>query len=382
MKGGSKDQMRKILLTLIIIVTMSIGFIGTCFASDIPEGNAGMPEMYKAKVMKIKQTTRQEYQEGNIVLITQVVDVQILEKEYKNEIVEAVNNMSGNPAYDIDIKEGDIITVAIEPTEYGEPSFVVTGYERTGYAIQIIGLFIILLIIIGRWKGIKSILSLGVTISLVFFVMIPLLLKGMNPILVSIGVCAIATVVTMIIIAGWNKKSFSAMIGTVGGIIVGGTIAYIYGILAHLSGLSAQEAQMLYYIPQQIAFDYRGLLFAGILIGALGAAMDVSISIASALTELSHKDEKLTQKQLITHGMNIGKDIMGTMSNTLILAYTGGALSMILLFVAYNTPLSSIINLDIIMTEIVRSIAGSIGLLFAIPITAFSYAIMSRGRGC
>ncbi len=371
--------MRRLILLITMTILINIGFSGTCFASDVTE-DAGIPQMYKAKVLEIKETIREEYQEGNIVLIRQIADVQILEKEHKNEIVEAVNNMSGNPAFDIDIKEGDMITVTIESGEYGEQSFVVTGYERTGYAVQIIGLFLILLIIIGRWKGFKSILSLGVTISLVFFVMIPLLLKGMNPILVSIGVCAIATIATMVIIAGWNKKSFSAMIGTVGGITIGGAIAYIYGIFAHLSGLGAQEAQMLNYIPQQIAFDYRGLLFAGILIGALGAAMDVSISIASALTELSHKDEKLSHRQMITHGMNIGKDIMGTMSNTLILAYTGGALSMILLFMAYNTPLRSIINLDIIMTEIVRSIAGSIGLLFAIPITAFSYAMLSKEK--
>ena len=367
----------KRLSILFITVVILVCAVNTSFADEATMSEEPVIETYRAKVLKI-ESIKEEYPEANITLIKQKVDARILNGGLKGEIVEAENNMSGNPAYDIELKEGDIISLGMEQGENGERLFHVKGYERTRYVYQLIGIFLVLLVIAGGWKGLKSIVSLGVTIGLVFYVMIPLLLKGISPIFISIGVCAAATIITMIVITGWNKKSLAAIIGTIGGITAGGGIAYLYGLLAQLTGLSEVEAQMLLDIPQQVKFDFRGLLFAGILIGALGAAMDVSVSIASALTELIQKDRNLTFRQILKHGMNIGKDIMGTMSNTLILAYTGGALSMILLFVVYPRPVNDIINFDFVATEIIRSIAGSIGLIFAIPITAISFGLMHK----
>ncbi|MDK2800183.1 MAG: hypothetical protein PWP27_2253 [Clostridiales bacterium] len=369
--------MRKVivLLTAAIILLYTTG-IGLAVEGE-PEAD-NISQIYKAKVIKIKDTIKEEFQEGNITVITQIADVKILDKDLKGKVVEVQNSLSGNPAYDVELEEGITVSITREEGEGGQATFFVAGYERVSYIFQITGIFLVLLVLIGGWKGIKSIVSLGITVFLILYIMIPQLLKGMNPILISIIVCALSTVITMVIIAGWNKKSISAMLGTIGGITVGGSVAYIYGMLSRLTGLGSQEAQMLMYIPQEIQLDFRGLLFAGILIGALGAAMDVSISIASALTELSEKDNSMSFGQIVRHGMNIGKDIMGTMSNTLILAYTGGALAMIMLFAAYQRPVNEIINLDFVATEIIRSVAGSIGLLFAIPITAIIFAFLQR----
>ena len=369
----------KRLSILFITVVIFLCTVNTSFASEASMPEEPVMEIYRAKVLKIKENIRTEHTEAKITIITQKADIQILNGELKGKIVDVENTTSGdNPAYNIVLKEGDMVAVSMERWENEERVFRVIGYERTRYVYQLIGIFLVLLIVAGGWKGLKSIVSLGVTIGLVFYVMIPLLLKGINPILISIGVCAVATIITMLVITGWNKKSLAAIIGTIGGITVGGSVAYLYGLLARLTGLSGQEEQMLLYIPQQVKFDFRGLLFAGILIGALGAAMDVSVSIASALTELMHKDKNLPFRQILKHGMNIGKDIMGTMSNTLILAYTGGALSMIILFVAYPRPVNLIMNFDFVATEIIRSITGSIGLIFAIPITAISFALMHK----
>ena len=135
---------------------------------------------------------------------------------------------------------------------------------------------------------------------------------------------------------------------------------------------------MLLYIPQGIQFEFKDLLFAGIILGALGAVMDVSVSIASAIEEIYKANRKLSQKELFLSGMNIGKDMMGTMSNTLILAYTGSSIPLLLLFMAYETSIVKIINLDIIATEIVRSLSGSIGLILTIPITAAVSAFLAK----
>lgn len=367
--------MRKFILCFGIILILLCNSAAGYYADNHMQGET---ETFRARVIEITENKEQVYEEAGIVIKTQTADVKILNKQYKGEVVEVINNMSGNPAYDIVLKKGNLITVAMESGPEGEQFFYVTGYERTRYIYQITGIFLALLIVIGGWKGLKSVVSLGVTFILIIFVMIPLLLRGISPIMVSVGICAAATIITMMIIAGVNMKSFSAILGTIGGITIGGSFAYLYGALSNLTGLSSMEAQMLMYIPQDIQFDFRGLLFAGILIGALGAAMDVSMSIASALTEMYNKVGYLSFKEVMKHGMNIGKDIMGTMSNTLILAYTGGALTLMLLFAAYARPISEIINLDFVAAEIIRSVAGSIGLLFAIPITALSFALMQK----
>ncbi|WHH57300.1 YibE/F family protein [Petroclostridium sp. X23] len=360
-------------LTAIFIFTLIPG-IGTA-EEGIEEPQTAI---YKAKVVEIKDTIEEEFQEGNMKVITQIASLRILNKDLKGKIVEVENTLMGNPAHDINLEPEVVVAVHMEKYEGEEPVFYVSSYERINYIFQIIGIFLVLLILFGGWKGFKSIVSLGITVFLVLYVMIPLLLKGTNPILLAVGVCGVSTIATMLIIAGWNRKAVSAIIGTVGGITAGGMIAYIYSVVARLTGLGTEDAQMLMFIPQKVAFNFQGLLFAGILIGALGAAMDVSISIASALTELVSKDEEIPFGQLFKHGMNIGKDIMGTMSNTLILAYTGGALSMIMLFAAYQTSWHEVLNFDFVATEIIRSVAGSIGLLFAIPITALSFALLHQ----
>ncbi len=153
--------------------------------------------------------------------------------------------------------------------------------------------------------------------------------------LISIAI----TIVTIFVIGGINSKSIAAIIGTSSGVLIAGIIAYIVGSQVRLTGLSAEEATMLMYIPQGIDFDFRSLLFSGIILGALGAIMDVGMSISSSIEEIHNANQSLTTKELFNAGMNVGKDIMGTMTNTLILAYTGSSIPLLLLFMAYETSM-------------------------------------------
>jgi uncharacterized membrane protein len=333
--------------------------------------------LYKAKVLTIKDVIVDSIDEDNTIT-TQIAEVKIYNKEYKGLITEVRSTLTGNPIYDITLKEGQMISVHAELNNDDSISFYVIGYERSNYILQLIIIFLLCLIILGGIKGLKAIIALSITILLILYVLIPLLLKGYNPIVISVVVCAIATLITLTIIAGFNKKSTSAILGTVGGLLIAGIIAFLYGILAKLTGFNSAEAQMLLYLPEQIAFNYKGLLFAGIIIGALGAVMDVSISISSALTEIEKENPKIKINELFNHGMTIGRDIMGTMANTLILAYTGSTLSMLLIFVGFQKTLNEIINLDSVATEILRAIAGSIGLIFAIPITTIAYIFITN----
>jgi uncharacterized membrane protein len=187
--------------------------------------------------------------------------------------------------------------------------------------------------------------------------------------MVSVFICLAATATSILLIGGFTKKSLAAIMGTIGGVIVAGIAAQLVIWYAPLTGLSSEEAQILRgsVLVQKPPF-YSGLLAAGMLIGALGVIMDVGISIASAVSEISKADAKMTMKELYDSGMNVGRDIMGTMTNTLILAYTGGALPLLLL--ATQMPSIKLVNLDLFATEVASALSGSLGLVFTIPLTA------------
>jgi uncharacterized membrane protein len=200
--------------------------------------------------------------------------------------------------------------------------------------------------------------------------MLPLIIKGASPILVSVIASVIITIFTLFVVSGINEKTMSAILGTLIGVLLSATIAYVVGTMASLTGLNSEESAMLLYLPGEVDLNLQGILFAGIVIGTLGAVMDVSMSISSSMYEIKSIKPDITIKELMGSGMNVGRDIMGTMTNTLILAYTGASLPILIIFTAYNSTMTDVLNLDVIATEIIRAITGSIGIVLTIPITA------------
>lgn len=308
----------------------------------------------------------------------QRVKLKITSGNHKGEIIDIENHLSDNEAYNFFVKKGDKILVVIEELQDGDYEVYIADYERANYIIYLVILFAILILIIGKIKGLKAIISLVLTIGSVFYVLLPQILKGANPIPISVLISIGVTIITIFLVSGVNTKSIAAIAGTSAGVIIAGLISYYVGLKIHLTGLSAEEATMLMYIPQGIEFDFKNLLFAGIILGSLGAVMDVGMSISSSIEEIYSVNNNLSRKELFISGMNVGKDVMGTMTNTLILAYTGSSIPLLLLFMAYETPLIEIMNLDIIATEVVRSLSGSIGLVLTIPITALIASVLAK----
>ena len=363
--------MKRVILLLLLVMALTSG--KTTMAADMDmDMDRFEPETefinYTEKGLVLQAS--EIVQRPEDYFSTQSITVRIESGKFRGEVHEIENVLSDHAYYDIIVEEGQKVSLMIEEYPDGGYNVYISDYYRMDSIIYLLGAFILLVVLVGRSKGIKSLVSLGVTISAVLFVMLPLILRGFNPIFVSVITAVLVTVVTIFLVAGINHKSASAIAGTSIGVIVAGVISYIVGNQASLSGLSAEEATMLMYIPQGIQFNFRHLLFAGIIMGALGAAMDVGISIASAIDEIHKANPKLSSRRLFRSGMNVGKDVMGTMVNTLILAYTGTSIPMLLLFMAYETDLSKVFNLDVIATEIVRSLSGSIGLILTIPITA------------
>lgn len=301
--------------------------------------------------------------------LDQEAEVLLTSGPFKGETVYITNTYIENDYFlNVYLKKGkEIILVAsVEDGVIKEIDLHDLARDRGLY--YLLAGFIVLLLLVGRMQGLKTIITLIFTGVVIMKVILPLLLLGYEPIPVATCSAIGIIIFTFLVIGGVNAKSLSAIVGTVFGVTVAGLLALWVGEISHLTGFNSEEAQMLFFMEQTI--NIRGLLFAGIIIGCLGAVTDVGMSVASAASEISCVNPQIRPFQLTRAALNVGRDIMGTMSNTLVLAYTGSAMPLLLLLMGYEMEWLKIINLDLIATEVVRGIAGSIGLIASIPVTA------------
>ena len=239
-------------------------------------------------------------------------------------------------------------------------------------SILILGIvFAAIILIFGRFKGVNTLISLAFTVLAVFAVFVPSVLSGQNIYLWSIITCIYTIVMTMLLINGADKKSFAAGMGCFLGVAIAGILTVIMDKVLLLTGMLNEDTLYLQMVQTQSPIDLKGIIFAAIIIGAMGAIMDVAMDISSSLNELRTNIPDISSARLIKSGFNIGRDVMGTMANTLVLAYIGSSLSTTLLLVAYNVTFVELMNMELIVVELLQALVGSIGMLMAIPMTSF-----------
>lgn len=365
---------KKYIIPIIMVFLFVLNCIGS-YAEQSVQSQSDPLKPAKALVVSISDEQGQMDQSlYEMHIRAQIVYLEILNGQHKGErAIAEYYYEEFESAGNMKLKDGDKVLVYIEEDIDGNIAHIdVADFLRQDTLLLLTIGFFLLLIILGGLKGLKSLVALVITCLAVIKVMLPAILSGANPIITSVVVCIGIIIITLLIVGGINYKSLSAIIGCAGGVLAAGIIALIAGYAMRFTGLGDEESKMLLYIPQNIQFNFQGLLFAGIIVGALGAAMDVGMSIASAMNEIAEQTKAITMGGIIKAGLNIGRDIMGTMSNTLILAYTGGSLQLLLLIMAYDISFVEIINREIMAIEILRAIAGSIGLLFTIPITSIT----------
>ncbi len=301
----------------------------------------------------------------------------ILSGQYKGLSVLAIQqNDDFSPVKLKEVAKNDKIMLYETDTQESEITWALHEYVRTDALIALGVVFMIFLLLFGRSKGLNTIISLIFTCLSIFIVFIPSILSGFNIYLSSIIISLFIISSTLLLVNGFNKKSLSAGIGCLGGLAVSGILTFIMDLFLKLTGILDEESIYLLYIDPKNPIDLKAIIYASIIIGALGATLDVSVSIASSLNELRESVGHMTFKSMIQSGVNIGRDIIGTMSNTLILAYIGSSLSMALLLIAYNNSLLQLLNREMIVVEILQALVGSIGLLFTIPLTSVVYAFV------
>lgn len=369
------SQKSSVLIYFIIIV-LSVVFIIAGYLICKPEVKSGSTEVktYPAKVVDVYNKIESSYSlEGKDNKVKQELVLFVAEftGDYKKgEKVEAVQKIDQLYYYQPqEVKNGDKVLISFSSdTDEGEWSYV--EHNRIAPLIALVSFFLLLILIIGRKKGFNTIVSLIFTATAIFAIYIPSILKGYNIYLSTIIISVFIILMSLIIINGINKKTLCAVLGNIGGIIIAGLLAIIMNKILHITGLMDDDFVFLTLLNDKNPIDLKAIIWGSIVIGSLGAIMDVAMSIASAMNELSETMKNKSFSRLLKSGMNIGKDAIGTMTNTLILAYIGGALATVLLIVANNKNILYLFNLEIIMVELVQAIVGSIGILVAVPVTA------------
>ena len=303
----------------------------------------------------------------------QTIQVRLLTGEFKGETVELDNMLTGNPYYDIKLKKNTKVILHAEDNGEGV-EFSIEDIKRSGNLGWLSLLFCGLLIYVGRKKGFYSLISIGLTVLLITHALSPLILIGINPVLATILICVASTAATMYLVGGCNAKSTSAVIGAMLSLLFAGLLSYITMFTAHLTGFTEENSMFLYTAHPEL--DFIGITISTMILATLGAVMDVAMSIASTINEIYITDNTKTVKDLFISGMNVGRDIIGTMANTLILVYLGGSLPLLLL--AGNIDLQKFINLNQVVTETASALIGSIAIVICVPFTAVAASQMIK----
>lgn len=333
-------------------------------------------EYEKAVVLEVTQddTVVDTETEGVLRGSTQL-QVKILTGRYKGNIENVTNYFSA--LYSVDVKKGDTLCLRIDTLDTGVYNCSVYNYNRVPLIIGLIVIFFAVLALIGGFQGVKAFVGLIYTVVCIFGIILPLSLKGVPTIPMTCAVILLTSIICFYLIGGISKKTIAAALGCFLGVLVAALLGQIAAGIGGISTFQTDQAEALLLLKSTTAIKLRGLFTSGILIAAMGAVMDITMSIASALYEVHTLNPERTLTQLFKSGINIGRDAMGTMANTLVLAYVGSALNMCVLIYSYGIGWRQLLCTDFVAIEIIRAIAGSVGIICAVPcvsiIAAFLY---------
>ena len=378
-----KKEMKRNIFAIVSVLLISIAIImvsKSIFPDGFIEDRYGKgAEFYNGVITEIiEEDLNKDPILDGVEIGYQKVVAKVTEGQYKDNTYEIKNNISR--LYNYKVEEGTKVVLILYKQNNGNMIWDVYGYDRSSMIYVLAGIFIIVVIIIGGVKGIKSLVSLMFTLVTVIFLMLPLMFRGVEPMLAAVVSATLSIIVTLSLVSGINKKTVTAIIGTISGVVISGIIAYIFGELTHSSGMTMNDTESLIYIAEGTNLKVKGIMFAGILIASLGAVMDVAMSISSSLFEIYEVNKNIKQIDLFKSSMNIGKDIIGTMTNTLILAFAGGSITTLILIFAANMPYNKFINLEVLAIEIIQGLAGSIGIVLSVPITAVVGSYLCREK--
>lgn len=328
-------------------------------------------ETFEAKVMNVldeRQITREDGSKSTL----QKLKLEGLDGNWKGKeiIFDGIKRDTDTKSL---YQEGDKVLVSYSKDFEGNEIFYVTDHVRKGGLYFLTIVFLTVILSIGRWRGFRAILGLAFSFFVIIKFIIPKILDGGDPLTVSLVYSFLIILIATYLVYGFNKKSSVSILGMSASIIITGILSIVFTKLCHLTGFAQEETMYIMNLTQG-AINLQGLLLAGFIIGAIGVLDDLTISQVSTVQELHKLNPELSKREIYTRAMRVGIDHVSSMVNTLFLAYVGVSLPLLLLFTFKQPPFMTfeqVINHEIIATEIVRTLVGSIGLALAVPITTF-----------
>ena len=377
----SKNTYQYILTVFLSCLLLWLGWMSIKNEAHLFQNTSGSDsEEALCRVLEITDDDQTISNLGDMYYLEQRIkfDAEILRGPHKGEIISAeqlIDNVS---------------TLGVQPVEAGDKLFVYSpadgtdgvwsagDFYRSGQIALLLGFFCLALLLFGQKKGFNTMLSLAFTCGAVFLVFVPSILAGRNPYLWSCLICLYIIGMTLALVSGFSRKSLASALGCSGGVLVAGLMTVLCSHTMKLTGFLDDDSLYVYLMNPDQPIDLKAIIFVANIIGALGATMDVAMSLSSSLHELSEQAPNISFTEMFRSGIRIGQDIMGTMANTLVLAYIGSSLSTVLLFVSYQASLLQLLNRELIIVDLLQALSGSIGILFTIPISAFVSSVLYR----
>lgn len=363
LKGKLKDK--NVIFSLICLVAIMVLLLTPTGFQKALYTNA---EGVKVKILEVNNDTI--VNSGLIKTGEQTATIKVLSGSFKGETHEGVNLLTGSLETDKIFAPGDYAFALIEKTS--DDAFLyanLVDHYRLHLEVLLIGFFVVLLVLFSGSTGVRTIISFAFTLICILKVFVPMLLKGYHPIYLALGIGVIISTVTLILVGGFTKKAYSAILGTIAASLITCGFAILFGNLFNIHGSILQWSESLIYSGYQ-NLNLTLIYQAGIYLSCSGAILDLAIDISAALEEVVDKKPDITRKEILMSGLNVGRSVVGSQTTTLLLAYMGSFIGVMMVYMAQGTPLMSILNTKFISSEIVQTFVGCIGLVIVSPLTS------------
>lgn len=355
-----------------------IGFLLAAILIAVPTGYEGAliyTESEKCKAEVISTDESSIISTGLIQSGEQICQLELLDGKFKGEKVSGINLLSGSLENDKIYSAGDEALVVVSYNNGGITSVTMTDHYRVDKEIILALMFVVLLILFAGKNGMFAVLSFVITVLMIWKILVPCYLKGMNPMWVGMGIAVALTAVIIFLVYGVDKRTLTAFMGSMLGTVTTCVIGLIFTDLFKIHGAVMSYSETLLYCGYQ-HLNLTQIFTSGIFIGASGAMMDLSVDITSAVHEVIQKKPDISWKEAAKSGMNVGRAAMGTMTTTLLLAYSGGYIALLMTFMAQGTPIMNILNYKYVASEILDTLIGSFGLVTVAPFTALMSGLL------
>lgn len=324
----------------------------------------------KAKVVSVEsEDVKRDGTHPELLIGSQNITVSLLTGGRRGTVYQTVNNLNYDTNYYV--RPGQTVIVSVSETgDGGTVNVNVNSPDRTPFLYLMAGVFVLLLCAVGGKSGYKSAIGIGFTVTSAVFIFVPLLYNGVPPAAAALIFAAVTACVTLFLVGGFERKSLIAILGTVGGVAAASGIEAVFTALTETSGYTFADTDSLLAISSHSGLKVSSLFFAAVLISSLGAVMDIAISVASSVNEVYERNPGIGGKALFASGMNVGRDMLGTMANTLILAFMGSSLVVLIQIYTYNMPYFQVMNSNSIATEIIQALTGSTAVILTVPLVS------------